>query len=142
MSPEPPPPGRLSSPSLLPYLAYLQDRWQAGCSNILQLHREIAELGYTGSRSLMYRALVPWRGPRPLPQGDAGSRGRGGRPRRRERFSLRWLCLRPPQQLDYEEYTALQIALEEDDRLAAGYRLLQRFRGLIARRSIRDLDTC
>jgi hypothetical protein len=24
-------------------------------------------IGYTGSRSLMYRALVPWRGPRPPP---------------------------------------------------------------------------
>jgi hypothetical protein len=36
---------------------------------------------------------------------------------------------------------ALQIALEEDERLAIGYRLLQRFRRLIARRGIRDLDT-
>jgi hypothetical protein len=138
---EPPPPGGLSSPLLLPYLAYLQARWQAGCSNILQLHREIAELGYTGSRSLMYRTPVPWRGPRPPPQSDARSRRHGGRPRRLKRFSLRWLCLRPPQQLDHEEYTALQIALDDDDRLAAGYRLLQRFRGLIARRGIRDLDT-
>src|SRR5713226_7248598 len=137
--PEPSRPGGLSSPSLLPYLAYLQTRWQAGCSNILQLHREIAELGYLGSRSLMYRALVPWRGPRPPPQADAGSRRRGGRPRRAKRLSLRWLCLRPPHQLDHEEQKALQLALEEDERLAAGYRLLQRFRRLIARRGIRDL---
>jgi hypothetical protein len=57
--PEPSRPGGLSSPSLLPYLAYLQTRWQAGCSNILQLHREIAELGYLGSRSLMYRCAGP-----------------------------------------------------------------------------------
>jgi transposase len=35
----------------------------------------------------------------------------------------------------------LQIALEEDERLAVGYRLLQRFRRLIAQRGIRDLDT-
>jgi hypothetical protein len=34
----------------------------------------------------------------------------------------------------------LQLALEEDERLAAGYRLLQRFRRLITRRGIRDLD--
>src|SRR6266542_1727125 len=138
--PEPSRPGGLSSPSLLPYLAYLQTRWQAGCSNILQLHREIAERGYLGSRSLMYRALVPWRGPRPPPEAGAGSRRRGGRPRRAKRFSLRWLCLRPPHQLDHEEQKALQRALEEDERLAAGYRLLQRFRRLITRRGIRDLD--
>ncbi len=134
-------PGGLSSPLLLPYLAYLQARWQAGCSNILQLHREVAKLGYTGSRSLMYRALVPWRGPRPPPQTGAGLRRHGGRLRRVKRFSLRWLCLRPPHQLDREEREALQIALEEDERLAVGYRLLQRFRRLIARRGIRDLDT-
>jgi transposase len=36
---------------------------------------------------------------------------------------------------------ALQIALEEDERLAVGYGLLQRFRRLIERRGIRDLDT-
>lgn len=139
--PQPSRPGGLSSPSLLPYLVYLQTRWQAGCSNILQLHREIAELGYTGSRSLMYRALVPWRGPRPPPEAGVGSRRRGGRPQRVKRFSLRWLCLRPPHQLDREEQGALQIALEEDERLAVGYRLLQRFRRLIARRGIHDLDT-
>src|SRR5207237_2879545 len=85
---EPSRPGGFRSPSLLPYLEYLQVRWQAGCSNILQLHREIAELGYTGSRSLMYRALVPWRGPRPPPQTGAGSPRRGGRPRQVKWFSL------------------------------------------------------
>ena len=138
---EPSQPGSLSSPLLVPYLAYLQTRWQAGCSNILQLHREVAELGYTGSRSLMYRALVPWRGPRPPPQPGAIPRRRGGRPRRAKRLSLRWLCLRPPQQLDPDEQDALCRALEEDERLAVGYGLLQRFRRLIARRGIRDLDT-
>jgi transposase len=89
----------------------------------------------------MYRALVPWRGPRPPPEAGVGSRRRGGRPRRVKRFSLRWLCLRPPQQLERAEQEALERALEEDERLAVGYRLLQRFRRLIARRGVRDLDT-
>src|SRR5262249_9159715 len=123
------------------YLDYLRNRWQEGCTNILQLHREITELGYTGSRSLMYRALVPWRGPRPPPQHAASSRRHGGRPRRLKRLGFRWLCLRPPHQLNHEEHDALQRALEEGERIATGYRLLQRFRGLIARRGIRDLDT-
>src|SRR5258708_1206830 len=132
--PEPSRPGALISPPLLPYLAYLQTRWQAGCSNILQLHREIAEPGYLGSRSLMYRALVPWRGPRPPPEVGVGSRRRGGRPRRAKRFSLRWLCLRPPHQLDHAEQKALQLALQEDERLAPGSRRLQPFRRLATRR--------
>src|SRR5260370_5365104 len=114
--PEPSRPGGLSSPSLLPYLAYLQTRWQAGCSNILQLHPEIAELGSLGRRSLIYRALVPWRGPRPPPEAGGGSPRRGGRPRRAKRFSFRWLWLRPPHQLDHEEKDAFQLSPEEEAR--------------------------
>jgi transposase len=53
---------------------------------------------------------------------------------------MRWLCLRPPDQLEPYELNALQDILEGDERLAIGYELLQRFRRLIARRSVRDLD--
>ena len=53
---------------------------------------------------------------------------------------MRWLCLRPPDQLDQVERAALQEILDDDERLATGYHLLQRFRRLIARRSVRDLD--
>ena len=68
--------------------------------------------------------------------------GRGrrrGRPRVK-RVNVRWLCLRPPEQLDQDEHKALEEILPDDDRLDAGYQLLQRFRRLIARRSVRDLD--
>jgi transposase len=41
--------------------------------------------------------------------------------------------------LEPHECAALQDILNDDDRLAAGYELLQRFRGLINRRSVRDL---
>jgi transposase len=54
---------------------------------------------------------------------------------------VRWLCLRPPEQLDQDERQVLEQVLAEDERLARGHSLLQRFRRLIARRSIRDLDT-
>src|SRR5262249_39577797 len=76
--PERPRPGGLTSPSLQPYCRYLEARWQDGCSNIAQLHREVEALGYQGSRSLLYRVLVPWRGPRPPPDPATGRR----RPRR------------------------------------------------------------
>lgn len=56
-----------------------------------------------------------------------------------KRVNLRWLCLRPPSQLQPHECDALQDVLNEDERLAAGYELLQRFRRLINRRSVRDL---
>jgi transposase len=53
---------------------------------------------------------------------------------------VRWLCLRPPEQLEQHERDALEDILDDDERLAHGYGLLQRFRRLMARRSVRDLD--
>ena len=84
----------------------------------------------------MMQALSPWRYPRPPP--DPARRRRRGRPRVK-RVNVRWLCLRPPDQLESHERDALHDILNDDERLAAGYELLQRFRRLIARRSVRDL---
>jgi transposase len=134
--PEYPRAGGLTSPMLQPFLAYLQGRWQAGCTNVAQLKRELDAQGYRGSYSLVMQALSPWRDPRPPP--DPMSRRRRARPRMK-RVNLRWLCLRPPQQLQPHECDALQEILNDDERLAAGYELLQRFRRLINRRSVRDI---
>jgi transposase len=57
-----------------------------------------------------------------------------------KRINVRWLCLRPPDQLADDERNALDKILSDDNRSNAGYELLQRFRRLIARRSVRDLD--
>jgi transposase len=53
---------------------------------------------------------------------------------------VRWLCLRPPDQLADYERQALDQLLTDDPELATGYRLLQRFRQLIATRDQRALD--
>lgn len=135
--PERPKPSGLSSPTLQPYVEYLQGRWQAGCTNVAQLKRELNAQGYRGSYSLLMQALTPWRGPRPPPEPGHGRRR--GRPRGK-RVNVRWLCLRPPEQLDRDERNALEGILADDERLNAGYTLLQRFRRLIARRSVRDLE--
>jgi transposase len=131
--------GGLTSPSLIGYREYLEARWQAGCSNIAQLFREVEALGYHGSRSLLYRVLVPWRGPRPPPNPATGRRPHRRQPRPR-RVNVRWLCLRPPDQLDDYERDALEDVLADDARIATGYQLLQRFRRLVARQCVRDLD--
>ena len=134
--PEGPRPRGLRSPMLQPFVSYLQGRWQAGCTNVAQLKRGLDAQGYRGSYSLMMQALFPWRDPRSPP--DPTSRRRRGRPRVK-RVNVRWLCLRPPEQLESHECDALHNILNDDERLAAGYELLQRFRRLIARRSVRDL---
>jgi transposase len=135
--PERPRPKGLTSPTLQPFVEYLQGRWQAGCTNVAQLKRELDAQGYRGSYSLMMQSLSPWRAPRPPP--EPGRAQRRGRPRAK-RVNVRWLCLRPPNQLEPHERDALEDVLADDDRLAVGYDLLQRFRRLVSRRSVRDLD--
>lgn len=137
MTPDPPRnqivhprPGGLRSPTLQPYAAYLQDRWQQGCRNVNQLFRELVARGYTGSRSLLQQAVRPWRPPRP-PVAR----------RRVHRRSTRWLCLRPPDQLSADEQAALRQFLAEDAGLACGYALLQRFRRIVAERDAAGLST-
>lgn len=125
-----PRPSGLKSPTLQPYVSYLQDRWQDGCHNIRQLQREIAAQGYTGSYSLLNQALRPWRPPREPPKTR----------RQRRRMSVRWLCLRPPDQLKDEERAALETLLAEEPELALAHHLLQRFRSLIADRESASLD--
>jgi transposase len=125
--PRRPRPGGLTSRLLQPYVTYLQDRWQAGYTNVSQLFREIKAKGYPGSRTLLDQALRPWRPPK--------------RERRRtRRLSVRWLCLRPPEHLDADERAALQEVLDTDAVIAAGYGLLQDFRALVAARAPALLD--
>jgi transposase len=125
-----PRPGGLKSPSLQPFVGYLQDRWQAGCHNVSQLYREIVGRGYAGSRSLVAQSLQPWRPPR------LSAKQR----RLTRRLSLRWLCLRPPERLKPDEKTALADFLARDNVLATGYDLLQQFRQVLAIRTIAALD--
>jgi transposase len=123
-----PRPQGFSSPTLQPFQAYLQDRWEEGCTNISKLYREIVEKGYTGSRSRVNQALLPWRSPRP-PTSAAKKR----------RVSVRWLCLRPPDALDSLEKRLLAQLLADDPGLADGYDLLQRFRQTLRARAVDTL---
>jgi transposase len=129
-----PRPGGLRSPTLQPYGDYLQDRWQAGCTNVSQLCRELVALGYGGSRSLLAQAVQAWRPPR-LPPKEREKAKRATR-----RLSMRWLCLRPPDQLKAEERALLDRLLAQDDDLMLGHALLQQFRQLVADRDISALD--
>jgi transposase len=44
-----------------PYAPYLERRWQEGCHNTAQLHREIGGQGFLGGESAVYRFTAPWR---------------------------------------------------------------------------------
>jgi transposase len=124
----------LRSPTLAPFVPYLEGRWRAGCTNISQLCREIEAQGYRASRSLVRQALLAWRGPRP-------SRAERQRQRRQtRRRSVRWLCLCPPDALEPEEQLALQHLLAGDVEVARGHALVQRFRQIVRERDRGGLD--
>jgi transposase len=126
-----PRPAGLRSPTLQPFVPYLQERWQAGCQNARLLHRELVARGCTASYSLLQQAVRGWRASRPP---------RGTKRRRLRRLSLRWLCLRPPDQLRPDEQGLLTQALAADADLARGYHLLQQCRAVIRTREFTALD--
>jgi len=128
-----PRPEGLHSPTLQPFVPYLQDRWQAGCRNVAQLFRELGGRGYTGSRSLLQQAIYAWRPPRRRPK--------PGERRRTRRLNVRWLCLRPPEQLAVDEKEALSRFLEDAPEVATGHSLLNRFRSLVTARNVAALAT-
>lgn len=135
--PRPPRPGGLSSPTLQPYVSYLQDRWQQGCTNVAQLFREIQEKGYPGSRSLLSQSVKPWRGPK-KPKLPKKERRRAQK--MTKRLSMRWICLKPPERLKADERVLLERLLAQEEALALGHDLLQRFRQLLKDRDLVALE--
>jgi transposase len=129
----PPRPRGLSSPTLQPFMAYLQDRWQQGCHSVTQLYRELVAQGYAASRSLLYDALKAWQPPRPPRASSSGPPPR--------RYRVRTLCLRPQEHLDEAERQALAVLLAREPELATGHALVERFRALVAKRKVADLPT-
>lgn len=128
-----PRPAGLASPTLQPFVSYLQDRWQAGEQNVAWLFRELVEQGYTGSASLLYSALQAWR---PARTGVTPRRGK----RDTRRVSVRSLCVRLPEHLDASERTALDSLLAHTPDLALGYDLVQRFRAILKEHKLAGLD--
>lgn len=55
------PTGRTGPSKLDPWLSYLEQRWQAGCTNASQLWRELVEKGFSGSLGLVIRWAVSQR---------------------------------------------------------------------------------
>ena len=75
----------------------------------------------------------------PIVNNRTASTRRGSRPRV-NRATVPWLCLRPPEQLEQDEHNAVDESRLPDERLDAGYALLQELRRHIVRRTVRDPD--
>jgi transposase len=140
---------RRRSSILDPYVAYLQERWDTGCHNGVQLWREIRDLGYDGSRRPLIKWVVLRRermlgGPsgygRPpiLPIEPVAEAATTDRATQQLRLpaprQLAWLLLRPLTALDDTEQALLR-RLRQEQEVATAYDLTQQFLTMVRERT-------
>lgn len=122
--------------SLDPHLKELAARWEAGCHNIAQLHRELVAGGYTHSYHSVYEHLV-----RLLPEGRKNPQAPDSLPRppvvaRQAVF----LVLRRPEKLSGEEQEALLMLRQFHPEVDLAYDLVQQFTQMSRERQGERLD--
>lgn len=88
---------------LEPYEPYIRARWEEGCKNGKQLHREIAAHGFPGTRTLVARFVAEVR--RKENEGKARSPAAAGEPLTPRKASM--LLLQKPDRRSEAEATAL-----------------------------------
>jgi transposase len=134
---------KVSQSILDPYIIYLSQRFDEGCENGCQLHREIREQGYAGSRKQVSR-WVQNRRKRPskntpkkhntenvvLPQDHATILA----PRQ-----LAWLLVKDPDSLDNIELSMLNH-IRQDSEVELAYELAQQFQKMVRERVSSELD--
>jgi transposase len=132
---------RRSLPSILDrFEPYLRQRWQEGCHNAMQLFREIAAQGFTGSRPSLSRWAAQLRHTRPQPSpSELGQHAPAVRqpkrpPEKRRQLSpaqAAWLLVSQPEALKAEERMALEDMRHASTELATAYQLAQAFAKMV-----------
>ena len=121
-----------------PYAPYVLSRWEQGCTNGLQLYREIKEQGYTGTQQTIYRFLrslrkkrrVIWKPEVPhAPLQDFSA------------HDAVWLFARDPDSLDEKEQATLTAICQASETASTTYQFVQEFRHLLHHREGEHLDS-
>lgn len=119
--------------SVVPYDAYLRERWEAGCRNGEQLWRELQAMGYRGSDQTVRRHIAAWRlADPPLPTGTSALQPYVPR-------HVTWMFMQRADTLTVEEAAYLQH-LRIDQQTADLYDLVQTFCRMIRDRDVACLD--
>jgi transposase len=111
------------------YKPFLHQRWNSGCTNIGQLHREVTALGYCGSYGTVYAYLRPFKGQPAPPAVPAPPK---------VRQITRWLMSRPSSldADDQAQLAAVKASCPHLDVLAGHIRtfaeMMTRRQGLLA----------
>jgi len=120
-----------------PYAHYVLSRWEQGCTNGLQISREIKERGYTGTEKTVYRFLVPLRSKQQVIQKAVVPHAP------LQDFSAHdavWLFVRDRAKLDEKEQATLTAICQASETAKTTYQLVQEFRDMLHTRSGEKLD--
>jgi transposase len=120
-----------------PHLKEVAERWEAGCHNIAQLHRELVAAGHTLTYRSVYRQLVRY-----LPEGrkNAAPPDQLPRPPVLARQAM-FLFLRRPEELEAEEEETLALLRSLHAEVDQAYELVQQFTQMLRERRGMRLDT-
>lgn len=118
------------------HLAYLRQRWEAGCHNIAQLYRELGDRGYKHSYWSVYEQLVRF-----LPSGRKNQETSNQLPRppvlaRQAVF----LFLRRISELEADEQETLTFLRSLHNEVDQAYELVQQFAQMLRTRTGEQLD--
>ena len=133
-------PGRpVRSGKMIPWLPYLEQRWQGGCTNATQLWREIVAQGFNSGRGLVGRWAArqrellpaPSRHHRQQPDQVTPPLVRLTNPPPWSAHRASWLLMKDQAQMDEVEQGALTRMVTTDLQVAAARSLAERFVAMV-----------
>lgn len=142
------PVGRIGFSKLTPWLPYLEQRWQAGCTNTSQLWREISQKGFSGSLGLVIRWAVSQTKLLPTENQYRRQQAPTVRPALSRQLQpvpwsagrASWLVMLDDNKLDQEQQAARTSMLAADTHMVTIDRLARQFVQLVKDRRSSDLD--
>ncbi len=119
-----------------PHLNVVAERWEAGCHNIAQLHRELVAAGHTITYRNVYRQLIRY-----LPGGKKKSGSESQLPRATvlARDAV-FLLLRRPEELKAEDQETLALLRSLHEEVDQAYKLVQQFTQMLHMRTGGQLE--
>ncbi len=141
-------PGRVRQSKLTPWITYLEQRWQAGCTNASQLWREIAQQGFSGSLGLVGRWAVAQRKLLPAETRYRRQQAETIKPALARQLQpvpwsaqrASWLFILDESRLEAEEQTARRRMRAADPELVTVDDLARRFVLIVKERQVDKLD--
>ena len=119
-----------------PHLKAVAEKWEAGCHNIAQLHRELVAAGHIITYRNVYRQLVRY-----LPEGRKKGASDSQLPRATvlARDAV-FLLLRRPEELEIEDQETLALLRSLHLEVDQAYELVQQFTQMLRTRTGEQLD--